>query len=186
MRVTEPLRAEHAQLLPRLKSLPEAALAVEGSDDEAPAAVDTALSFLRDFLIPHAEAEDAALYPIVEQVMNAPGATATMSRDHLEVVRLTADLQRVRDSLPGAPDPDLRHGLQRILMGCMPSSGCTSPRRRRCTCPCLTPGWRRRRPRRCSVLCTSPPGQAAWPTDRRTPLAARAAHFVPGGRCGPP
>ena len=39
MRVTEPLRAEHAQLLPRLKSLPKAALAVEGSDDEAPAAV---------------------------------------------------------------------------------------------------------------------------------------------------
>jgi iron-sulfur cluster repair protein YtfE (RIC family) len=117
MRVTEPLRAEHAQLLPRLESLPKAALAVEGRDDEASAAVDTALGFLRDFLIPHAEAEDATLYPMVEQVMNAPGATATMSRDHLEVVRLTADLQRARNSLHGAPDPDPRHELQRILYG---------------------------------------------------------------------
>ena len=105
MTVTEPLRAEHAQLLPRLESLPDAALALERGDDEVPAAVDAALAFLRDTLIPHAEAEDAALYPVVERVMSAPGATATMSRDHLEVVQLTAHLQRLRDLLLGAPGP---------------------------------------------------------------------------------
>ena len=48
MTVTEPLRAEHAQLLPRLESLPDAALALERGDDEVPAAVDAALAFLRD------------------------------------------------------------------------------------------------------------------------------------------
>jgi iron-sulfur cluster repair protein YtfE (RIC family) len=68
-------------------------------------------------LIPHAEAEDAVLYPVVEQVMNAPAATATMSRDHVEVARLTADLQRLRDSLQGSSDPALRRQLQRILYG---------------------------------------------------------------------
>ena len=96
MGVADPLRDEHAELLPHLESLLAAAIVVEGIDDEVPAVLDTVLAFLRDSLIPHARAEDAALYPVVEQVMNAPGATATMSRDHLEVVRLTANFKCVR------------------------------------------------------------------------------------------
>jgi iron-sulfur cluster repair protein YtfE (RIC family) len=117
MAVTQPLRAEHAELLPRLESLREAALALEDQDNEALPAVDRALGFLRDSLIPHAQAEDAVLYPMVEQVMNAPGATATMSRDHVEVVRLSGDLERLRDSLHDSAHPDLRRELQRILYG---------------------------------------------------------------------
>jgi iron-sulfur cluster repair protein YtfE (RIC family) len=117
MTVTEPLRAEHAELLPRLESLRDAAPALEDHDNEALPTVDTALAFLRDSLIPHAQAEDAVLYPVVEQVMKAPGATATMSRDHVEVSRLTADLQRLRDSLHGSSDAELRRELQRILYG---------------------------------------------------------------------
>ena len=107
MTVTEPLRAEHAELLPRLESLRDAAPALEDHDNEALPTVDTALAFLRDSLIPHAQAEDAVLYPVVEQVMKAPGATATMSRDHVEVSRLTADLQRLRDSLHGSSEAGL-------------------------------------------------------------------------------
>jgi iron-sulfur cluster repair protein YtfE (RIC family) len=101
MGVADPLRTEHAELLPRLEALPAAAIASEGSHDEMLAAVDAAITFLRESLIPHAQAEDAVLYPRVEQLMHAPEATATMSRDHVEVVRLTADLRRVRDSLQG-------------------------------------------------------------------------------------
>jgi iron-sulfur cluster repair protein YtfE (RIC family) len=114
--VTDPLRAEHAQLLPHLESLTAAAIALEGSEAELPTALDKALTFLHNSLIPHAGAEDAVLYPIVEQVMNAPGATATMSRDHVEVFRLTADLQQLRESLHGA-GADQRRDLQRILYG---------------------------------------------------------------------
>jgi hemerythrin-like domain-containing protein len=50
------------------------------------------LAFLRQHLIPHARAEEAVLYPEVEHAMAAPGATATMSRDHIEVAALTAEL----------------------------------------------------------------------------------------------
>jgi iron-sulfur cluster repair protein YtfE (RIC family) len=116
MAVADPLRAEHAQLLPRLESLTEAARALEDSDNEV-RALDTVLAFLHDSLIPHAQAEDAVLYPVVEEVMKAPGATATMSRDHVEVVQLTANLQRLRESLHGAPDADQRRDLQRVLYG---------------------------------------------------------------------
>jgi hemerythrin-like domain-containing protein len=40
-----------------------------------------------------------------------------MTRDHVEVARLTADLQRVRDSMRGVPDAALQRELQRILYG---------------------------------------------------------------------
>ena len=63
MRVTEPLRSEHTDLLPRLEALRKAALAIEGPEDELPEAADDAIAFLRESLIPHAEAEDAVLYP---------------------------------------------------------------------------------------------------------------------------
>ena len=132
MGIADPLRTEHAQLLPQLEALPTAAIATEGREDEVLAALDAALAFLRESLIPHARAEDAVLYPMVEQVMHAPGATATMSRDHLEVVRLTAALQRARDSLQGAPDPTGVANCSASCTGCTPSSDCTSPRKRSC------------------------------------------------------
>ncbi|GIH93197.1 hemerythrin domain-containing protein [Planobispora siamensis] len=72
---------------------------------------------MRHRLIPHAQAEDAVLYPRVEEVMHAPGATATMSRDHEEVVALTGEPARSRASLTGPPAPGQRRGLQRILYG---------------------------------------------------------------------
>ena len=48
---------------------------------------------------PHAKAEDAVLYPEVERVTGAPGATATMRREHVEVERLTAELERIRKDI---------------------------------------------------------------------------------------
>jgi hypothetical protein len=45
-------------------------------------------------------AEDAVLYPAVEAATKASGATATMSRDHVEVVTLTSGLATLRDAIP--------------------------------------------------------------------------------------
>ena len=86
MSVTKPLRDEHQELLPHIESLRAAAEAAEGNGNGLLTALDDVLAFLHHHLIPHAQAEDAVLYPKVEQVMHAPGATATMRRDHVEVV----------------------------------------------------------------------------------------------------
>src|SRR5689334_9606321 len=89
VRSTDPLRHEHAELLPRIEDLRATADAADVLDRGALVAeLDAALGFLRGHLVPHARAEDAALYPAVERALGAPGATATMSRDHVEVVRL--------------------------------------------------------------------------------------------------
>lgn len=117
MSVTQPLRDEHRELLPRIESLRAAAEAAEGGGEGLGEALDEALAFLEGQLIPHAQAEDAELYPKVEQVMQAPGATRTMHRDHVEVVALTRELTRLRNSLTDAPTPDQRRALQRALYG---------------------------------------------------------------------
>ena len=80
--------------------------------------MDEALAFLTGQLIPHAQAEDAELYPKVEMVMQEPGATRTMHRDHVEVVTLTQELTRLRDPLTDdTPAADQRRALQRTLYG---------------------------------------------------------------------
>ncbi len=78
---------------------------------------DDCLAFLTDHLIPHAKAEDAALYPVVQKVMGAPQATATMSRDHQEVGRLTAELQDLRTRLAVGDTEAVTAGLRRVLFG---------------------------------------------------------------------
>jgi iron-sulfur cluster repair protein YtfE (RIC family) len=118
MSVTEPLHDEHQQLLPRVETLREAAEAADGGADTVlGAALDDALEFLWNHLVPHARAEDAVLYPAVERVMHAPGATATMTRDHAEVVALTEELQRLRNDLAGGFTPARRRDARRLLYG---------------------------------------------------------------------
>jgi iron-sulfur cluster repair protein YtfE (RIC family) len=117
MSVTKPLHDEHQELLPHIEALRTAAEAAEGDRDMLLKALDDALTFLHHHLIPHAQAEDAVLYPTVEQVMQAPGATATMRRDHDEVVELTRQLQQLRNDLDGPLTSEQRRGVQRLLYG---------------------------------------------------------------------
>lgn len=94
---TQPLRDEHKELLPHIEKLRVAAdLVGEASPEALSRSVDEAYEFLTRHLIPHAHAEDHALYPVVAKVMGAPQATATMSRDHVEVGRLTQELDTLR------------------------------------------------------------------------------------------
>jgi len=87
MSVTAPLHEEHADLLPCVAELGNTAASVgswpSGTADRLAAIV----AFLRDHLVPHARAEEEALYPTVERVLGAPGATGTMKADHVEVVK---------------------------------------------------------------------------------------------------
>ncbi len=112
--VTQPLRDEHEELIPHIErilqvadSLPDAPL------EQVQKGVQEVYDFLAGHLIPHAQAEEAALYPAVQQVLGSPDATRTMSRDHVEVVRYVEDLDELRQ------DVSTRNfkSLQRVLYG---------------------------------------------------------------------
>ncbi len=101
--LTQPLRGEHKELLPHIELLRTVADAIgEASITSLRPAVDEAYAFLAHHLLPHAQAEELALYPVVGRVMGAPEATATMNRDHVEIGRLTEELGELRPHLVGA------------------------------------------------------------------------------------
>jgi iron-sulfur cluster repair protein YtfE (RIC family) len=98
--LTQPLREEHAELLPHVESLRSAADAIgAGSETKLAAKVREAEEFLTGHLIPHAKAEEEVLYPIVGTFLGAPGATRTMTLDHQEIGRQTRLLGELRVKL---------------------------------------------------------------------------------------
>ena len=116
---TEPLRAEHRDLLPHLRALDTAANEVDRWDpEEAVHVIGDIVGFLRGHLVPHATAEEHVLYPAVEDAMAAPGATATMKADHTEIV---ARIERLADTVTTIeerwPDPALARDLAHQLVG---------------------------------------------------------------------
>lgn len=118
-RPTQPLRDEHAALMPHVETLRTVAdLVGEVPLETLRRGVEEAYTFLAHHLIPHATAEDHALYPMVQRVMGAPQATATMSRDHVEVGRLTDELAALRAKLAAEPltEADAK-ALRRVLYG---------------------------------------------------------------------
>ncbi len=119
MKLTEPLRAEHRELIPHIEKLRMVADSVgEVPIETLRRGVSDAYEFLTHHLIPHAEAEDRALYPVVEKVIGASAATATMSRDHVEVGRLTEELGWLRSQITGgAVGESQLKALRRVLYG---------------------------------------------------------------------
>jgi len=116
---TAPLRSEHRDLLPHLEHLRVVADSVGDLNDAALLVqVDDACEFLTNHLIPHARAEDDALYPVVARLMGSPAATATMSRDHVAVVSLVDELRAASQALAreGATDV-VADDLRRTLYG---------------------------------------------------------------------
>ncbi len=117
--LTQPLRDEHKQLYPELESLRLAAEAVhENLSPAEQRKIDEAYAFLTRHLLPHASAEEKALYPVVQKVMGSPFGTATMSRDHLEVHRLTDELGTLRAQFPsGSLTIHQVEAFRRVLYG---------------------------------------------------------------------
>jgi len=95
--ITQPLRDEHKALYRQVDNLRFAGDAVgESLTTSAHDKIEQAYDFLTRQLFPHAQAEDKVLYPMIQKIMDSPLATATMSRDHLEVNRLTQELGSLR------------------------------------------------------------------------------------------
>jgi iron-sulfur cluster repair protein YtfE (RIC family) len=117
--LTQPLRDEHRDLLPKIERIRRVADSIGVVPVEVlRERVREVRSFLSHELIPHARAEDAVLYPVVGRVMGAPEATATMRHDHVEVAGLTEELAALEPEL-SAPTLgfEAERALRRILYG---------------------------------------------------------------------
>ncbi|HEY3485960.1 MAG TPA: hemerythrin domain-containing protein [Ilumatobacteraceae bacterium] len=116
---TEPLRAEHRDLLPHLLALDTAADELVDLDgDGAVTVLGDVVAFLRGHLVPHASAEEDVLYPAVEEAMGAPDATATMRADHEEIVKRIDRLASTADDVRTRwPDAELARSLAHQLVG---------------------------------------------------------------------
>jgi len=115
---TDPIRDEHRQLAPHIAELSHTATWI--STAPPPVVREKlmhALEFLRHHLVPHALAEEETLYPAVEGAMQAPGATETMRRDHIEVLRRVEALEQLRDEIDEIPTEAQRDQLAASLHG---------------------------------------------------------------------
>ncbi|HET6615453.1 MAG TPA: hemerythrin domain-containing protein [Dehalococcoidia bacterium] len=118
-RVTQPLRDEHKELIPHIEHLRTVADGIDTAPpDSLAAAVDHICDFLSNHLIPHAEAEEKALYPAVAKAIGAPEATRTMAREHVEVRALADELLALREAAgTQAFAHEQVHDLRRLLYG---------------------------------------------------------------------
>lgn len=115
---TRPIRDEHRELLPHIERLRTTADDVGHVPGEVlRKKLDDAHDFLTHHLIPHAKAEDEVMYPAVGRLMGAAKATATMSRDHVEVGRLTDELGALLVFPEAEPDAQRANELRRVLYG---------------------------------------------------------------------
>lgn len=115
---TDPIRAVHRELLTELEALGHTAAWMR--DAPTPVVrekVAHVVDFLQHQLLPHTLAEEETIYEAVEGAMDAPGSTATMRRDHLEMARMTERLAILRDELEDPPSEAQRDSLTEILYG---------------------------------------------------------------------
>lgn len=112
--LTQPLRDEHKELIPHIEKILEVANSIsDTSVEQIRDGVKDVYEFLAYHLIPHAQAEDVALYPVVQKVLGSPNATRTMTRDHVEVGRYIEELAELQEEL----SPQNFKELQRVLYG---------------------------------------------------------------------
>jgi iron-sulfur cluster repair protein YtfE (RIC family) len=95
--LTQPLRADHKNLLTHIENLRQ----VADEFEKFPSLVlreriDDLYRFLTRELMPHAEAEERVLYSAVRRILGFSQATAGMSHDHVEIERLVEELATLR------------------------------------------------------------------------------------------
>ena len=113
------VREEHRELVARIEVVRTVADSI-GSVAIEPLreSIGHVYSFLIHQLIPHAQAEEQVFYPTVGRVLRAVEATETMSRDHLEIIRLTEELETLRLRLFYEPlSQSEEQALRRVLYG---------------------------------------------------------------------
>jgi iron-sulfur cluster repair protein YtfE (RIC family) len=107
---TDPFRAEHRALLEHVAELRRAAAEMPRLvPAEREVLLHRLVGFLREELLPHAQAEEHVLYPEVARLLGAPEATAPMLYDH----------RAIRERVVQLEDCDMRDPdqLQELLFG---------------------------------------------------------------------
>jgi len=109
-RPTEPFRQEHEALLEHLEHIRLAGREIPRlSPEEREAVVGRVLDFLHGTLLPHAEAEEAVLYPEWARLVGYPDAAVPMVHDHRAIVARVEQL--------AATPRDDADTLQELLYG---------------------------------------------------------------------
>jgi heavy metal translocating P-type ATPase len=111
--------SEHLQLRGDLERIRDAgdALGVQ-PPAEAIARVRAVHEFLTEEVLPHEEAEDSELYPVLARVLGGSDPTGTMSRAHAEISHLIHRLGRLLADMPAeGPDTHDVQELRRVLYG---------------------------------------------------------------------
>ncbi|MDT0307513.1 heavy metal translocating P-type ATPase [Streptomyces sp. DSM 44917] len=115
--------AEHTELREVVEAVRTAADRLSADPGEQSlAAVRRVHRLLTDHLLPHERAEERELYPGVADALGGPEATATMSRAHTEIERLTRRIGThlaLADERPGPGGPALRPGQADDLRACL-------------------------------------------------------------------
>ena len=112
--LTQPLRDEHKELIPHIEKILEVANSIpEASLEQIRDGVKEVYEFLAYHLIPHAKAEEAALYPAVQKALGSLDSTRTMARDHVEVGCYVTELTQLQQNI----SPQTFKALQRVLYG---------------------------------------------------------------------
>ncbi len=107
---TQPFRDAHAELLVHIEHIRQAARQLPRvSSEERGAILERILDFLRQTLLPHAEAEEQVLYPEWAQLVRSREAAAPMIHDHEAILART-------DAL-GHTDADDIDRAQELLYG---------------------------------------------------------------------
>jgi iron-sulfur cluster repair protein YtfE (RIC family) len=118
-RPTAALRSEHAGLRRETAHLARVASAIGSwSTPDVPEQLTEIRGFLSARLLPHTRAEEAVLYPMMDKVMAAEQATATMVADH-RVIHQRADAldELIGNVGSGPPTPAEAEALREHLYG---------------------------------------------------------------------
>ncbi len=117
--VGERFRAEHQEFAPHLQRIRRVADRLETYEPaEAMAELEQVRWFLLERLVQHEEEEEAAVYPVVAQLMGGEDPMGTMERAHMEIEHLARVFGHLLSDLPPeGPGPDDLVDLRRVLYG---------------------------------------------------------------------
>jgi hypothetical protein len=94
--LTDTVHQHHAHMIPRVDALLDTARMVGSVPcEELRTHVLEARAFVVGTLLPHMEAAEAAVYPRLESALSDVNALAPLRREHREVRRLAAELDRL-------------------------------------------------------------------------------------------